>query len=138
MKNECGSTNISTWQSTRSISNFRSYTTFRSSHMSKSEACNTGNLEEKVVQQETAVTMLKKISPKAYYLLAATFLVLFISGPELSRAQEASNLFHVEIDKTDGSYSILGAGSVTAVAVRILPENGSPTPSATAADCNTA
>jgi hypothetical protein len=83
--------------------------------MSKSEVCNTGNLEEKVVQQETAVTMLKEISPKAYYLLAATFLVLFISGPELSRAQDASNLFHVEIDKTDGSYSIFGTGSVTAV-----------------------
>ena len=59
--------------------------------------------------------MLKGIPTKAYQLLAALLLVSLVSRPGHCNAQDSSNLFHVEMNKTDGSYSIIGTGSVGVV-----------------------
>lgn len=63
--------------------------------------------------RETA--MLKRNSIKAYQLLAALLPVSLVSWPGHCNAQDTSNLFHVEMNKADGSYSIMGTGSVGVV-----------------------
>src|SRR5450755_1780023 len=59
--------------------------------------------------------MLKGISVKTFQFLAAILLVSLVSWPDDGHAQDTSNRFHVEINKTDGSYSIMSTGSVDVV-----------------------
>jgi alpha-galactosidase len=59
--------------------------------------------------------MLKGISVKAYQLLAVLLVVSMVSCTGFCNAQDTSNLFHVELNKTDGSYSIIGTDSVGVV-----------------------